>query len=59
MADLVFNHSEHAALLKTCKFALGQGNGLALCFFAHHRVEPRLVEKDKKVESLACLLCLF
>ncbi|PVU96491.1 hypothetical protein BB559_002353 [Furculomyces boomerangus] len=53
LSDLVFNHSEHNSLLKTCKELLSspknQGNTtsperMALVFFTHHR--PWLAEKD-------------
>jgi nicotinamide N-methyltransferase len=43
LCDLVFNHSEHASLLKTCQEALNQ-DGVVYCVFTHHR--PKYVDRD-------------
>ncbi|KAJ1966129.1 Protein N-terminal and lysine N-methyltransferase efm7 [Dipsacomyces acuminosporus] len=54
LSDLVFNHSEHTALLSSCKNLItkpgssgtgaGSDGGEAYVFFTHHR--PWLAEKD-------------
>ncbi|RDX40800.1 hypothetical protein OH76DRAFT_1412676 [Lentinus brumalis] len=45
MSDLVFNHSQHDAMLKTCDAALSRRRpATVLCFFTHHR--PHLTERD-------------
>ncbi|KAI8322880.1 hypothetical protein GQ54DRAFT_259146 [Martensiomyces pterosporus] len=54
LSDLVFNHTEHTALLNSCKYLItkpgggGAGSeprgGEAFVFFTHHR--PWLAEKD-------------
>lgn len=43
LADLVFNHSEHRKLLKTCRESLKR-TGLCLVVFTPHR--PRLLDRD-------------
>ncbi|CAG8772571.1 375_t:CDS:1, partial [Dentiscutata heterogama] len=43
LSDLIFNHSQHSALLKTCEECLIE-NGQVLVFFTHHR--PWLAYKD-------------
>jgi nicotinamide N-methyltransferase len=52
LSDLVFNHSQHQALLNSCKDALGP-EGVALCFYAHHRPTPQLIHKDEGFVQLA------
>ncbi|CAG8567254.1 13988_t:CDS:2, partial [Racocetra fulgida] len=44
LSDLIFNHSQHSALLKTCEECLDIENGQVLVFFTHHR--PSLAYKD-------------
>ncbi|CAG8595526.1 17099_t:CDS:2, partial [Cetraspora pellucida] len=44
LSDLIFNHSQHSALLKTCEECLDIENGQVLVFFTHHR--PSLAHKD-------------
>ncbi|EJD51861.1 nicotinamide N-methyltransferase [Auricularia subglabra TFB-10046 SS5] len=51
MSDLVFNHSQHDALLKTCEASLGQRSPESdaetpclLVFYTHHR--PHLAHRD-------------
>ncbi|RVD81657.1 uncharacterized protein DFL_009510 [Arthrobotrys flagrans] len=44
LSDLLFNHSQHEALLKSLKFTLAKPDGVALVFFTPHR--PWLYEKD-------------
>jgi predicted nicotinamide N-methyase len=50
LADVVFNHSQHAALLATCEAVLAPG-GQVLCFYSHHR--PWLVEADERLFAVA------
>jgi nicotinamide N-methyltransferase len=52
LSDLVFNHSQHQALLNSCKEALNP-EGVALCFYAHHRPTPELIKKDQGFIQLA------
>ncbi|KAG9011599.1 nicotinamide n-methyltransferase [Tulasnella sp. JGI-2019a] len=58
MSDLIFNHSQHAALLKTCDQVLSNAptseTGTIPCllvFYTHHR--PRLAERDLDFFRLA------
>ncbi|KDQ17335.1 hypothetical protein BOTBODRAFT_64330 [Botryobasidium botryosum FD-172 SS1] len=49
LSDLVFNHSQHDALLNTCEATLAKGSSpygtpCLLVFYTHHR--PHLAEKD-------------
>ncbi|CAG8537238.1 9603_t:CDS:2 [Funneliformis caledonium] len=44
LSDLIFNHSQHKAILKTCEECLEPINGQVLVFFTHHR--PNLANKD-------------
>ncbi|RPD77120.1 hypothetical protein L226DRAFT_544598 [Lentinus tigrinus ALCF2SS1-7] len=45
MSDLVFNHSQHDAMLNSCDAALSRRKpAVVLCFFTHHR--PHLAERD-------------
>ncbi|KAJ7672655.1 nicotinamide N-methyltransferase [Mycena rosella] len=45
MSDLVFNHSQHDALLKTCERCLSAAEGACvLVFYTHHR--PHLSARD-------------
>jgi nicotinamide N-methyltransferase len=43
LADLIFNHSEHSKLIKTCDECLTP-NGKILVVFTHHR--PRFADRD-------------
>jgi len=43
LADLIFNHSQHTALLNTCQQCL-KDDGLILVAFSHHR--PKWAERD-------------
>lgn len=53
-ADLVFNHSQHLALLKTCETCLtGSASPTLLCFYSHHRPTPELIAKDEGFVALA------
>ncbi|EIW86224.1 hypothetical protein CONPUDRAFT_86246 [Coniophora puteana RWD-64-598 SS2] len=57
LSDLIFNHSQHDALLKTCTYCLSSDEGLGgdsgssvqpcvLVFYTHHR--PHLAHRDMK-----------
>lgn len=50
LSDLIFNHSEHRKLLKTCVDILAR-NGKILCGFSHHR--PWLAHKDLEFFKIA------
>lgn len=50
LCDLIFNHSQHANMLKTCVEALNDG-GKAFCLFSHHR--PWLAQKDLEFFKIA------
>jgi nicotinamide N-methyltransferase len=50
LSDLVFNHSQHRYLLKTCKDVLAD-DGVAYCVFTHHR--PWMAHKDLDIFRLA------
>ena len=43
MSDLIFNHSQHSNLLKSCRSLL-EKDGKCLVFFSHHR--PHKVKED-------------
>jgi len=43
LSDLIFNHSQHTALLSTCLSTLAPG-GKVVVFYSHHR--PHLAHKD-------------
>ncbi|KAG8885326.1 nicotinamide n-methyltransferase, partial [Tulasnella sp. 331] len=58
MSDLIFNHSQHTALLKTCDQVLSKTpsstasmSPCLLVFYTHHR--PRLAERDMDFFRLA------
>ncbi|KAI0711566.1 putative methyltransferase-domain-containing protein [Earliella scabrosa] len=52
MSDLVFNHSQHDAMLNTCENALSRTRpAVVLCFFTHHR--PHLADRDMEFFSKA------
>lgn len=51
LSDLLFNHSQHRSMLKTCKETLKPGTGRAFVFFTHHR--PWLADADNKFFEIA------
>ncbi|RUO95589.1 LOW QUALITY PROTEIN: hypothetical protein BC936DRAFT_143674 [Jimgerdemannia flammicorona] len=53
LSDLVFNHSQHHAMLRTCRSVLTPCTGSVLVFYTHHR--PLLAEKDLKFFDIAIL----
>lgn len=44
LSDLLFNHREHPAMLKSCKDSLAPGGSVYVIFSSHR---PWLAEKDK------------
>lgn len=50
MCDLVFNHSQHHNMLKTCAECLSD-DGIILCTFTHHR--PWLADRDLQLFEIA------
>ncbi|PIL27335.1 hypothetical protein GSI_10482 [Ganoderma sinense ZZ0214-1] len=45
LSDLIFNHSQHDAMLKTCDLALAKSSrACVLVFYSHHR--PHLAHRD-------------
>ncbi|KAF9003041.1 hypothetical protein BDQ17DRAFT_1399955 [Cyathus striatus] len=44
LSDLIFNHSQHDALLTTCEQTLAPNDAVVLVFYTHHR--PHLAHKD-------------
>ncbi|KAG0006481.1 nicotinamide n-methyltransferase [Modicella reniformis] len=51
LSDLLFNHSQHRSMLKTCKETLKPGTGRVFVFFTHHR--PWLADADNKFFEIA------
>ncbi|KAG2226705.1 hypothetical protein INT45_001052 [Circinella minor] len=51
LSDLVFNHSQHHAMLKTCRELLTPKTGRVYVFYTHHR--PHLAHKDVEFFSIA------
>lgn len=52
MCDVIFNHSEHRALLRTIDKCLrSDGEGIVWCVFSHYR--PLLRDKDLELLRLA------
>ncbi|TPX30211.1 hypothetical protein SmJEL517_g06176 [Synchytrium microbalum] len=51
LADVIFNHSQHIALLKSVKATLAEGTGIVYVPFSHHR--PDLAHKDMAFFELA------
>ncbi|KAG0262714.1 nicotinamide n-methyltransferase [Mortierella polycephala] len=51
MSDLLFNHSQHRSMLKTCKETLKPRTGRVFVFFTHHR--PWLADADNKFFEIA------
>jgi len=51
LSDLLFNHSQHRAMLKTCKETLKPKTGRVFVFFTHHR--PWLADADNKFFEIA------
>ncbi|KAF9432657.1 nicotinamide n-methyltransferase [Entomortierella beljakovae] len=51
LSDLLFNHSQHRSMLKTCKETLKPGTGRVFVFYTHHR--PWLADADNKFFEIA------
>ncbi|KAJ3109836.1 nicotinamide n-methyltransferase [Phlyctochytrium planicorne] len=51
LADLIFNHTEHMNLLKTCKETVEPGTGSIIVSFTHHVV--KWSDRDDKFFELA------
>ncbi|KIY70044.1 hypothetical protein CYLTODRAFT_442264 [Cylindrobasidium torrendii FP15055 ss-10] len=51
LSDLIFNHSQHDALLSSCEQAISLKNACVLVFYTHHR--PHLAHKDMEFFSKA------
>ncbi|ORZ16261.1 putative methyltransferase-domain-containing protein [Absidia repens] len=51
LSDLVFNHSQHHALLKTCRELLTPKTGRVYVFYTHHR--PHLAHRDLEFFKIA------
>ncbi|CAO3587066.1 unnamed protein product [Absidia cylindrospora] len=51
LSDLVFNHSQHHALLKTCRELLTPKTGRVYVFYTHHR--PHLAHRDLEFFTIA------
>ncbi|KAG0002746.1 nicotinamide n-methyltransferase [Entomortierella chlamydospora] len=51
LSDLLFNHSQHRSMLKTCKETLKPRTGRVFVFFTHHR--PWLADADNKFFEIA------
>jgi nicotinamide N-methyltransferase len=51
LSDLIFNHSQHAEMLKTCKDSLEPTKGVIYCAFSHHR--PWMEKQDLAFFSMA------
>ncbi|KAF9984507.1 nicotinamide n-methyltransferase [Mortierella antarctica] len=51
LSDLLFNHSQHRSMLKTCKETLKPVTGRVFVFFTHHR--PWLADADNKFFEIA------
>jgi nicotinamide N-methyltransferase len=54
LSDLVFNHSQHHAMLKTCKELLTPKTGRVYVFYTHHR--PHLAHRDLEFFDIAARL---
>ncbi|KAG0168434.1 nicotinamide n-methyltransferase [Apophysomyces sp. BC1034] len=51
LSDLVFNHSQHHALLRTCQELLVPKTGRVYVFYTHHR--PHLAHRDVEFFEIA------
>lgn len=51
LSDLVFNHSQHHAMLRTCHELLTPDTGRVYVFYTHHR--PHLAHRDVEFFSIA------
>ena len=51
LSDLVFNHSQHHALLRTCSALLRPKTGCVYVFYTHHR--PLLADRDLDFFTIA------
>eukprot|EP00824_Muranothrix_gubernata_P019169 TRINITY_DN38738_c0_g1_i1.p1 TRINITY_DN38738_c0_g1~~TRINITY_DN38738_c0_g1_i1.p1 ORF type:complete len:265 (+),score=54.00 TRINITY_DN38738_c0_g1_i1:107-901(+) len=56
LSDLVFNHSQHEALLRVCHACLAPG-GVVYVAFSHHR--PHYQHKDREILTLAASAPFF
>lgn len=51
LSDLVFNHSQHHAMLRTCRDLLTPSTGRVYVFYTHHR--PHLAHRDLEFFQIA------
>ncbi|KAI8146096.1 putative methyltransferase-domain-containing protein [Fennellomyces sp. T-0311] len=51
LSDLVFNHSQHHAMLRTCRELLTPKTGRVYVFYTHHR--PHLAHRDVEFFNIA------
>ncbi|RUS12593.1 hypothetical protein BC937DRAFT_87460, partial [Endogone sp. FLAS-F59071] len=51
LSDLLFNHSQHHAMLRTCRAVLTPRTGAVYVFYTHHR--PHLAERDMRFFEIA------
>ncbi|CAM0138073.1 Protein N-terminal and lysine N-methyltransferase efm7 [Umbelopsis sp. WA50703] len=51
LSDLIFNHSQHHAMLRTCRDLIKPKTGLVLVFYTHHR--PHLAHRDLQFFEIA------
>lgn len=51
LSDLIFNHSQHHAMLRTCRELVKPETGVVLVFYTHHR--PHLAHRDVEFFEIA------
>jgi nicotinamide N-methyltransferase len=51
LSDLIFNHSQHHAMLRTCRELVKPKTGVVLVFYTHHR--PHLAHRDVQFFEIA------
>ncbi|KAG0735414.1 hypothetical protein G6F57_001958 [Rhizopus arrhizus] len=51
LSDLIFNHSQHHAMLRTCRELLTPETGRVYVFYTHHR--PHLAHRDVEFFNIA------
>ncbi|KAH8555391.1 putative methyltransferase-domain-containing protein [Umbelopsis sp. PMI_123] len=51
LSDLIFNHSQHHAMLRTCRELIKPKTGVVLVFYTHHR--PHLAHRDVQFFEIA------
>ncbi|KAG1048537.1 hypothetical protein G6F43_009075 [Rhizopus delemar] len=51
LSDLIFNHSQHHAMLRTCRELLTPKTGRVYVFYTHHR--PHLAHRDVEFFNIA------